>query len=159
MKKYIITLCITALFLFSCGARKVTINNSKAEIKIDSTSVVKKDSSYSKDNNIFINTSTDEVDICPIVDSLPIFVNGIEYKNVHIKTKKQTRTVIDTSKIKAYKNELKTTIKATSIKSSNDQKLINKKESFTANSFLWLILIFIFIVVGGVLSKLYKTYV
>lgn len=159
MKKYIIASFIIALFLFSCGARKVTVNNSKAEIKIDSTSVVKKDSSYYKDNNIFINTSTDEVDICPIVDSLPIFVNGIEYKNVHIKTKKQTRTVIDTSKIKVLKNEVKTSFKATSINTSNDQKLIDKKESFTANSFIWLILIFIFIIVGGVLSKLYKTYV
>lgn len=158
MAKHLI-LIFSVLLIASCGARKVSIVKEDTKITIDSVAVVKIDGTYTKDNNISINTTTEEVEICPIVDSLPITVNGVQYKNVRIKTKKTNRVVIDTTKIKAVKNVLKTTSKAISIDKSNDQKLIDKKESIATNTFLWLILLFIFIVVGGVLQRLYKTYV
>lgn len=158
MAKHLI-LIFSVLLIASCGARKVSIVKEDTKITIDSVAVVKIDGTYTKDNNISINTTTEEVEICPIIDSLPITVNGVQYKNVRIKTKKTNRVVIDTTKIKAVKNVLKTTSKAISIDKSNDQKLIDKKESIATNTFLWLILLFIFIVVGGVLQRLYKTYV
>lgn len=158
MAKHLI-LIFSVLLIASCGARKVTIVKEDTKITIDSVATVKVDGTYTKDNNIFINTTTEEVEICPIVDSLPIIVNGVQYKNVRIKTKKINRVVIDTTKIKAVKNVLKTTSKAISIDKSNSKKLVDKKESIITNTFLWLILILIFIVVGGVLQRLYKTYV
>ena len=158
MAKHLI-LIFSVLLIASCGARKVTIVKEDTKITIDSVATVKVDGTYTKDNNIFINTTTEEVEICPIVDSLPIIVNGVQYKNVRIKTKKINRVVIDTTKIKAVKNVLKTTSKAISIDKSNSKKLVDKKESIITNTFLWLILILIFIVVGGVLQRLDKTHV
>jgi hypothetical protein len=156
MKKLFI---ILVLLISSCGARKVAIVKEDTKITTDSVAVVKIDGTYTKDNNVFINTTTEEVEICPIVDSLPITVNGVQYKNVRIKTKKINRTVIDTSKVKASKNVLKTVSKAKSESSSISKKAIDKKESLVTNTFVWLMALLLFIVGGALIRKAYKTYI
>lgn len=158
MAKHLI-LIFSVLLIASCGARKVSIVKEDTKITTDSVAVVKIDSTYTKDNNVFINTTTEEVEICPIVDSLPITVNGVQYKNVRIKAKKINRTVIDTSKVKASKNVLKTVSKAKSESSSISKKAIDKKESLVTNAFVWLMALLLFIVGGALIRKAYKTYI
>lgn len=136
MKKIFI---ILVLLITSCASRKVAIVKEDTKITIDSIATVKIDGTYTKDNNIFINTATEEVEICPIVDSLPITVAGVEYKNVRIRIKKQSSKVIDTSKIKVSKKTLKTVSKKKKQVITNNKKTIDKKPSYF--NWLWLLLI------------------
>ena len=91
------------LFLItSCGVRKVQIN--KEETKIDSTSTIKIDSVSKQENNIITTNNSEEFDICPLIDTIPMIVNGITYKNVVLRHKKSKTIIVDTSKKITSKN-------------------------------------------------------
>lgn len=100
MKKII--LLLTFLLVTSCGVRKVQIN--KEETKIDSTSTIKIDSITKQENNIITTNNSDELEISPLIDTIPMIVNGITYKNVILRHKKSKTIIVDTSKKITSKN-------------------------------------------------------
>lgn len=94
---------ILSLFLISCGSRKsevkkdVTTNDVKTETVTEVKEQVK-----------FIDTTfIDEFEICPLVDSIPIVVNGVTYKNARLTYKKTKVNKIYTNDKTTHKNELK----------------------------------------------------
>jgi len=82
---------ISVLLLQSCASRKVDISKLEENTKIDSSVVTKTDSIVVTQNNITVTETTEELEVKPIVDSLPIVVNGISYKNAVLRYKKQKR--------------------------------------------------------------------
>lgn len=139
MKKFILIL----LLLSSCGARKVDINKTDIVAKVDSTAVVKQEVVTTQDNHISVSTNTDELEICPLVDTVPMVVNGITYKNAKLSYKKTKKVLVDTTKIKvAEKTSIKVEVKKDA-KVKTFKKDIDKKANYSI--YLWWLLILLLI--------------
>jgi hypothetical protein len=136
MKKLFI---ILALLIASCASRKVAIVKEDVKTTIDSVAIVKVDGTYTKQTNLFINETIDEVEYKPADTSKPMFVNGIKYFNTIIKSKKTKKSTVDTTNVKSViKIDNKDTVKKEEKKISLNKK-IDKKASYFV--YLWLLLI------------------
>jgi hypothetical protein len=138
MKKDII-LGIILVLITSCASRKVDIVKNNTKSTIDSSAVVKTDSVSTINNNIITTENLDEIEVIPVVDSIPMVINGITYKNAIVRHKKQNKVIVDTSKI----NVLKNTSKIIQIKKEDKRIALDKHVKKEANYFiyLWLLLI------------------
>ena len=136
MSKYLI---ILLFLLYSCSARKVAIVKEETKTKIDSTSIVKNDSTSIINKNVYISENTSELEIKPLVDSLPIVINGKSYLNAVLRYKKQNKVLVDTSNKIVSKNVLKQVSKTKQETKNIKVKSVDKK----VNNFvyLWLLLI------------------
>jgi uncharacterized protein YpmB len=89
----IILALITAIVLTSCGSRKVAKSETK-EQEQKTEKITLETETRVTDNTKIIDTSTsDEFEICPVSDSLPMVVNGITYKNAKIKRSKKKNNI------------------------------------------------------------------
>ncbi len=143
------------VFLSSCGTRKVAIVKEDTKITIDSTAIVKTDSISTIKNNISIVENTEELEICPLVDSLPIMVNGVTYKNVVLRYKKHNKVLVDTSSKIVSKNVLKRVSKHKRETKNTKEKVIDKKAGVSAY-WGWLLIIVILILIFYLKEKLIK---
>jgi len=149
-KKLTLMLKYSFIFLFvlltSCAARKVDIQKVDAVTKVDSTSVVKKEEVVVTQNNVSVNTDIDEVEVCPLVDTIPMVVNGVTYKNVKLKYKKTKIALVDTTK----REEVKKESTKVSVKKDTKLKVLEKKIDKKSNyiSYLWWLLIILLISAG-----------
>lgn len=141
MKKIIL---LIALILSSCAARKVNVDKVDSVVKVDSTSVTKQEVITTQDNHVSIVTNTDELEVCPVSDSLPMVVNGITYKNAKLRYKKTKKVLVDTTKIKvAEKTSIKVNVKKDT-KVKVFKKDIDKKANYTI--YIWWILIILLLI-------------
>jgi hypothetical protein len=141
----LLTVLISILLLQSCASRKVDVSKLEENTKVDSSVVTKTDSVATTQNNIVVTETTEELEIRPIVDSVPIVVNGISYKNVVLRYKKQKKTSEDTSKKTESKNVLKKESKTKTEVKKVKEKVIDKKANYFI--YLWLLIIPIGIIV------------
>jgi hypothetical protein len=100
MKNTIILYSILSIFIVSCASRKVNVDKVDTVIKTDSTSVTKQETITTQDNHVSVVTNTDELEISPLFDTIPMIVNGITYKNAKLRYKKTKKVLVDTTKIK-----------------------------------------------------------
>jgi hypothetical protein len=130
---------ILLLLITSCASRKVAIVKEDTKITIDSTAIVKTDSISTIDNNIVLTNNSEELEISPICDTIPMVINGISYKGATLKYKKQRITSIDTSK----KVVAKTILSKVKIKKEDKKHILDKQIRKESNYFvyLWLLLI------------------
>lgn len=135
----VILYIICGVLLFSCASRKVAIAKEDTKITIDSTSVVRIDSTSNVNNNVYISENTSELEIKPLVDSLPIVINGKSYLNAVLRYKKQNKVLVDTSNKIVSKNVLKQVSKSKQETKSIKNKTIDKKANYW--TYLWLLLI------------------
>jgi hypothetical protein len=150
MVKLIFMLRYSIMFLFlllaSCGTRKVAIVKEDTKITIDSTAIVKTDSVSTINNNIKIVENTDELEICPLSDTIPMFVNGIMYKNAKLTYRKTKKMSIDTTVKKVSKKE---SIKS-NVKKLNSTKVfkkeIDRKQGYSIYIGIFLIIILLFLI-------------
>lgn len=135
----VILYIICGALLFSCASRKVDIVKNNTKTTIDSTSIVKTDSTSTINNNVVIVNDSSELEICPVLDTVPMIVNGITYKNVILKYKKQKKVVVN----KTQKTTSKNSFKRVEIKKQDEKHELNKHIKKEANYFvyLWLLLI------------------
>jgi hypothetical protein len=142
MKKFILIL----LLLSSCAARKVDVNKTDVVAKVDSTAVVKQEVVTTQDNHVSVSTDTDELEICPLIDTIPMVVNGVTYENAKLSYRKTKKVLVDTTKIKvAEKSSIKVSVKKdTKLKAV--EKKIDKKPSYI--NYLWWLLIILLISAG-----------
>ena len=131
----ILILCF--LILTSCGARKVNIDKVDAVVKTDSVVVTKQELVVTQDNNVNIVTDTDELEISPVSDTIPMVVNGITYKNVKLRYKKTKKVLVDETKIKVSEKVL---IKA-NVKKAVEIKTFKKNIDKKANNWWWLLIL------------------
>jgi thymidine kinase len=134
-----LTLILLSFLLFSCASRKVLVNKTQVETKIDSTAVEKKDSVSVQQNAISIKEDIDEVEIVPIDTAKPLIIDGKQYFNATVRLKKTRRQVVDTSKVTVSKS-IQNTI---SVKKDVKEKVFDKKVDKKANYlfYFWLLLI------------------
>jgi ATP-dependent Zn protease len=153
MKKILI---LIILLLSSCAARKVNVDKVDSVIKTDSTSIIKQEVISTQDNHVSIVTNTDEVEVCPVSDSLPMVVNGITYKNAKIRYKKTKKVLVDTTKIKVAENtSIKVEVKKDA-KVKAFKKDIDKKVNY-AIYFWWLLIILLVMLFFYIHNKINKS--
>ena len=126
---------LVSLILFSCGSRKVAIQETKKDSlkQIETKIVTKEETNISIKNDIYI----DEFTITPLDTLKDIVVNGITYKNVVLKYKKVKDNSLHIEKKTMLKNEVKKELIKTSVKSF--KKEIDRKQNYW--NYLWLLLI------------------
>ena len=121
MKKfYLLSLVLFSVLNISCS-RKVHLNKSNIELKKDSIVVLKKDSIATIKTNINLIENSEEIEIKPIIDSLPMVIDGKTYFNTVLRHKK-TNIVLSNTKDKTV---VKNTSKSIQLKK---QENISKKE-------------------------------
>jgi ATP-dependent Zn protease len=153
MKKILI---LIILLLSSCAARKVNVDKVDSVVKVDSTSIIKQEVISTQDNHVSIVTNTDEVEVCPVSDSLPMVVNGITYKNAKIRYKKTKKVLVDTTKIKVAENtSIKVEVKKDA-KVEAFKKDIDKKANY-AIYFWWLLIILLVMLFFYIHNKINKS--
>ena len=131
------------LILASCGSRRVAIDKIDTVVKVDSTSTIKKDEVVVTQNNVSINTDTDEMEICPISDTIPMVVNGITYKNAKIKYKKTKTAIVDTTKKQEVRKESQEVKVVKDKREKTFKKNVDKKESHSV--YWWWLLILLLV--------------
>lgn len=135
----IILYIICGAFFFSCASRKVAIAKEEIKTKIDSTSVVRIDSTSTLNNNIKIVETSEEFEIKPLDTTKAFIYNGESYFNAVLKHKKSNKVLVDTSNKIVYKNVLKQVSKFKQETKSIKNKTIDKKANYW--TYLWLLLI------------------
>ena len=164
MKKFIL---ILFLFLTSCGARKVAVTN--IDVKRDSLSIITKDTmavsaiKINDSTNIKINKEEDEITITPIDTSKEIVYNGRHIKNAVLRIRKIKTNSLYTNVNKVSKNDsiaVKTTntVAIKDVKKENT-KQVDKKEPIVGNIIFFSSMLFLLIVLGVIVRKMYKTYI
>ena len=138
-----------AIFLTSCGSRKVAKSETKEqEQKIDKITL--ETQTRVTDNTKIIDTSTtDEIEICPVSDSLPMVINGITYKNVKIRHKKSKNNISINKDVKIQHNAKKEGIVMVKRNKVIEVKQIERKESY------WWMLWFLLLILIWYYAKKY----
>jgi hypothetical protein len=139
-----------AIVLTSCGSRKVqkseTKETEKTEIKTEEKTETKL-----TDNTKIVDTSTsDEIEIIPIDNTLPITVNGKKYTNSRIKWKKTKNNITINKDVKVQHNEEKSYLKTDKRDLIIERKVIDRKQSF------WWLLWFLLLIPAYYLWRKYK---
>jgi len=126
---------LVSLVLFSCGSRKVAIQEIKKDSlkQIETKIVTKEETNIAIKNDIY----TDEFTITPLDTLKDIVINGITYKNVVLRYKKVKDNSLHIEKKIVSKNELKKELIKTSVKEF--KKDIDRKQNYW--NYLWLLLI------------------
>jgi beta-lactamase regulating signal transducer with metallopeptidase domain len=119
-----------AIFLTSCGSRKVQKSETK-EQEQKTEKITLETKTRVTDNTKIVDTSTsDEIEICPVSDSLPMVVNGITYKNVKIRRKKTKNNISINKDVKVQHNAQKSELKTVKRDLIIERKLIDRKQSY-----------------------------
>jgi hypothetical protein len=143
---------ITAIVLTSCGSRKVqkseTKETEKTEIKTEEKTETKV-----TDNTKIIDTSTsDEFEISPVSDTIPMVVNGITYKNAKIRRKKTKNNISIAKDVKVQHNEQKSGLMTVKRDLIIERKVIDRKQSY------WWLLWFLLLIPAYYLWRKYKPF-
>jgi len=137
MKKIIILSLILSIFGTSCASRKVNINKVDTVVKSDSTSVTKQEVVTTQNNHVSVVTNTDEVEVCPVSDTIPMVVNGITYKNAKLRYKKTKKVLVDTTKIKTSENVLI----QTTVRKRAKIEMVKKDIDKQSNNWWWILIL------------------
>lgn len=127
-------LIISLLLLVSCASRKVAIVKEDTKITIDSTTTVKVDGTYVKENNIAVNEAVEEIEYKPIDTLKPMVIAGKQYINTIIKVRKQKVIKVDKTKAIAKVSS----IKKLNVKREERKKVVSKKVDKKANYWMYL---------------------
>ena len=148
------------IFLFvllaSCGARKVDVQKTDTIVKVDSTSTIKKEEVVITQNNISINTDTDEMEITPIDSTKPVVIGEKKYFNAKIRYKKTKVALVDTTKKQEIRKESQEVKVVKDKREKVFKKNIDKKESLTV-FWWWLLIILLAVLFFYTYRKLNKT--
>jgi hypothetical protein len=149
----IVLALITVIFLTSCGSRKVAKSETK-EQEQKTEKITLETETRVTDNTKIIDTSTsDEIEICPVFDSLPMVVNGITYKNAKIKRSKKKTNISIVKDVKVQHNAQKEAVVMVKRNKVIEVKQTERKESY------WWLLWFLLLIPIYFAYKKYKHYI
>jgi hypothetical protein len=149
----IVTALIAAIFLTSCGSRKVAKSETKEQEQKSEKITLETETRVTDNTKIIDTSTTDEIEICPVSDSLPMVVNGITYKNAKIKRLKKKNNI---SIVKDVKVQHKAQKEGVVMVKRN--KVIEVKQTERKDSYWWLLWFLLLIPIYFGYKK-YKVYI
>lgn len=142
MKKLLI---IPALLLVSCASRNVNKSNATETTKTETqTEIVDSSKTVTNtDSNIKVIDSTDEIEIVPIDNSIPMVVNGKKYVNARLKHRKTSTNTTQSVKVAQIEQKaVKTDVKAKTDANKKSNEFHSHKEGFNWNkTFFWILVL------------------
>ena len=142
-----------AIFLTSCGSRKVNKSETK-EQEQKTEKITLETETRATDNTKIIDTSTcDEIEIVPVDNTLPFTVNGKEYKNVKIRHKKSKNNITIAKDVKVQHKAQKEAVVMVKRNKVIEVKQIERKQSY------WWLLWFLLLIPIYFAYKKYKHYI
>lgn len=143
---------IAAIVLTSCGSRKVQKSETKETEKTEVKTEAKTETKITDNTKIVDTSSSDEIEICPVSDTIPMVVNGITYINAKIIRKKKKNNITIQKDVKVQHNEEKSYLKTDKRDLIIERKVIDRKQSF------WWLLWFLLLIPAYYLWRKYKGY-
>jgi len=126
----IVIALITAIVLTSCGSRKVQKSETKETEKTEIKTEAKTETKLTDNTKIVDTSTTDEIEIIPVDNTLPFTVNGKEYKNVKIRHKKSKNNISIVKDVKVKHNAQKRYLKTDKRDLIIERKVIDRKQSY-----------------------------
>ena len=141
---------ITAIVLTSCGSRKVQKSETKETEKTEIKTEEKTETKLTDNTKIVDTSTTDEIEIVPVDNSLPFTINGKEYKNVKIRHKKSKNNITINKDVKVQHNAQKEGLVTVKRDLIIERKVIDRKQSY------WWMLWFLLLIPVYYLWRKYK---
>lgn len=149
----IILALLGAIFLSSCGSRKVNKSETK-EQEQKSEKITLETETRITDNTKIVDTSIcDEIEIVPVDNTLPFTINGKEYKNAKIRHKKSKNNISINKDVKIQHKAKKEGIVMVKRNRIIEVKQTERKESY------WWLLWFLLLIPIYFAYKKYKDYI
>lgn len=123
-----------AIFLTSCGSRKVNKSEIKEQEQKTEKITLETETKVTNNTKILDSSTTDEIEISPVSDTIPMVVNGITYKNVKIRHKK-TKNNISINKDEKVQHKAK----KEGLVMVKRNKIIEVKQTERKESYWWLL--------------------
>jgi beta-lactamase regulating signal transducer with metallopeptidase domain len=141
-----------AIVLTSCSSRKVQKSETKETEKTEIKTEEKTETKLTDNTKIVDTSTTDEIEIVPVDNTLPFTINGKEYKNVKIRHKKSRNNITINKDVKVHHNAQKSGLKTVKRDLIIERKVIDRKQSF------WWLLWFLLLIPAYYLWRKYKGY-
>jgi hypothetical protein len=142
-----------AIFLTSCGSRKVNKSETKEQEQKTEKITLETQTRVTDNTKIIDTSTTDEIEIVPVDNSLPFTVNGKEYKNVKIRHKKSKKNISVVKDVKIQHNAKKEGLVMVKRNKVIEVKQTERKESY------WWLLWFLLLIPIYFAYKKYKVYI
>jgi hypothetical protein len=146
----IVIALITAIFLTSCGSRKVQKSETKETEKTEIKTEAKTETTITNNTKILDSSTSDEIEISPVSDSIPMVVNGITYINAKIRRKKTKNNISVAKDVKVQHKAQKSDLKVEKTNKVVKEKQIERKQSY------WWLLWFLLLIPIYFAYKKYK---
>ena len=141
---------IVLLVMTSCGSRKVNKSKTQEQEQKTEKSTLEIETRVT-DNTKIVDTSTsDDIEICLVSDTIPMVVNGITYINAKIKRSKKKNNISIVKDVKVQQNVQKSDLKAVKTNKVVETKQIERKQSY------WWMLWFLLLIPIYILWRKYK---
>lgn len=126
----IVTALIAAIVLTSCGSRKVAKSEIKEQEQKTEKITLETETRVTDNTKIIDTSTTDEIEICPVSDTLPMVVNGITYKNAKIRRLKKKNNISIVKDVKVQHKAKKEGVVMVRRNKVIEVKQIERKESY-----------------------------
>ena len=146
----IILALLGAIFLSSCGSRKVSKSEIKEQEQKTEKITLETETKLTDNTKIVDTSSSDEIEICPVTDTIPMVVNGITYKNAKIRRKKSKNNISIVKDVKVQHKAQKSGLVTVKSNKVVEIKQIEKKQSY------WWLLWFLLLIPAYYLWRKYK---
>jgi hypothetical protein len=130
----IVLALLGAIFLTSCGSRKVAKSETKEQEQKTEKINLETETRVTDNTKIVDTSTTDEIEIVPVDNTLPFTINGKEYKNVKIRHKKSKNNITIAKDVKIQHNAQKEAVVMV-----KRNKVIEVKQIERKNSYWWLL--------------------
>jgi PBP1b-binding outer membrane lipoprotein LpoB len=146
----IILALLGAIFLTSCGSRKVNKSETKEQEQKTEKITLKTETRVTDNTKLIDTSTTDEIEIVPVDNSLPFTINGKEYKNAKIRHSKSKNNISIAKDVKIQHKAQKEGIVMVKRNRIIEVKQTERKESY------WWLLWFLLLIPIYILYKKYK---
>ena len=141
---------ISAIVLTSCGSRKVQKSETKETEQTEIKTEEKTETKLTDNTKIIDTSTTDEIEILPVDNTLPITVNGKKYTNSRIKWKKVKNNISTVKDVKVQHKAEKSGLVTVKRDLIIERKVIDRKQSY------WWLLWFLLLIPAYYVWRKYK---